>query len=46
MIETHTPNFFSSAYDIFSSREPAHAPERASVNKQVLKKFINRPGII
>ena len=34
MIETHTPNFFSSAYDIFSSREPAHAPERASVNKQ------------
>ena len=41
-MESHTPDFFSSAYGIFSSREPAHAPERASV----LKKFINRPGII
>ena len=33
-IESHAPDFFSSAYGIFSSREPEQAPERASVNKQ------------
>ena len=32
-IESHTPDFFSSAYGIFSSREPAHAPESVGVEK-------------
>ena len=37
-IESHSPDFFSSAYVIFSSREPAHAPEKRLLTSKGVEK--------